>query len=77
MKTKFSLKHALLIAAGLLAVSAISYGQAGTDVKNAAEDTGHATKTAAKDTGHGVKKGTEAVGHGVKKGAEKTGDEMK
>ena len=76
MKAKFCLKFCLTTAA-LLALTALSYGQAGTDMKNAAEDTGHATKTAAKDTGHGVKKGTKAVGHGVKKGAEKTGDAMK
>jgi len=44
MKTKFS----LLIAAALFALTAFSYGQAGDDVKKAADDTGHATKTAAK-----------------------------
>ena len=46
MKTKFS----LMIAAALLALTAFSYGQAGTDVKDAAEDTGHATKKAAVKT---------------------------
>ena len=47
MKTKFS----LMIAAALLALTAFSYGQAGTDMKTAAADTGKATKTAAKETG--------------------------
>ena len=45
MKTKFS----LMIAAAVLALTAFSYGQAGTDVKKAADDTGKATETAARD----------------------------
>ena len=36
MKTKFS----LMIAAALLVLTAFSYGQAGPDVKKAADDTG-------------------------------------
>jgi hypothetical protein len=51
MKTKFSLQFSLMIAAALLALTAFSYGQAGTDVKNAADDTGKATKKAAVTTG--------------------------
>ncbi len=62
MKTKFFLKFALMIAAALLALAAFSYGQAGTDVKKAADDTGKATDTAAKKTGHATK--TAAEGHG-------------
>src|SRR5258708_4338062 len=89
MKTKFSLKFSLMmIAVALLALTAFSYGQVGTDVKDAAKDTGKATKKAAvktaeatekaaKKTGHGVKKGTKAVGHEMKKGAEKTEDVVK
>jgi hypothetical protein len=89
MKTKFWLtKFGLRIAAALLALTAFSYAQAGTDVKKAADDTGkatdtaakktaHATKTGAKATGKGVAKGTKAVGKGVKKGAEKTADTAK
>ena len=55
MKTKLFLKFALMIAAALLALTAFSYGQAGTDVKKGAEDTGKATDTAAKKTGHATK----------------------
>ena len=58
MKTKFS----LMIAAALLALTAASYGQAGTDVKDAAEDTGHATKKAAVKTGHATKKAAVKTG---------------
>ncbi len=54
MKAKFSLM--MTIAAALLALTAFSYGQAGTDVKKAAEDTGKATDTAAKKTAHATKK---------------------
>jgi len=40
MKTKFC----LTIATALLALTAVSYGQAGDDMKKAADDTGSATK---------------------------------
>ena len=81
-------KFSILLASALLSVVALAYGQAGTDVKTGAEDTGkatdsaakktgHASKVAAKDTGHGVKKGAKAVGHGVKKTGEKTEDVAK
>jgi len=77
MKTQFFLKFALVIAAALLALTAFSYGQAGTDVKKAADDTGKATDTAAKKTGHATKTAAKDTGKGVKKGAEKTADAVK
>ena len=52
MKTKFC----LTLATALLALTAFSYGQAGDDMKKAADDTGSATKKAAVKTGHATKK---------------------
>ena len=63
MKTKFC----LTMTAALLALTAFSYGQAGTDMKDAAKDTGHATKTAAKDTGHATKTAAKDTGKGTEK----------
>src|SRR5208337_203407 len=84
MKMKFS----LMIAAALLGLTAFSYGQAGTDVTKAAEDTGKATdkpadktadatKAAAKDTGKGVEKGAKATGKATKTAAKETGKGVK
>ena len=61
MKTKLF----LTIATGLLSLSAFSYAQAGTEMKDAAQDTGDATKTAAKKTGHATKKAAERTGDRV------------
>src|SRR5208283_3216914 len=73
MKMKFS----LMIAAALLGLTAFSYGQAGTDVKKAAEDTGKATDTAAKKTAHATKKAAVDTGKATEKAADKTGDATK
>ncbi len=62
MKTKFC----LMMATALLALTAFSYGQAGDDVKKAADDTGKATDTAAKKTGHATKKAAVKTGDATK-----------
>ena len=62
MKAKFALKSNLMIAAALLALTAFSFGQAGTEVKKGAEDTGKATDTAAKKTAHATKKAAVKTG---------------
>src|ERR1700686_4171403 len=75
MKTQFCLtQFCLIIAAALLALTAFSYGQVGTDVKDAAKDTGHATKKAAVKTGHATKKAAVKTGEATEKAADKTGD---
>src|SRR5208337_627822 len=73
MKTKLS----LMIAAALLALTAFSYGQAGTDVKKAADDTGKATKKAAVKTGDTTKTVAKDTGKTTEKAAAKTGDTTK
>src|SRR5271165_3208637 len=75
MKTKFSLS--LMIAAALLALAAFSYGQAGTDVKKAADDTGKATATAAKKTAHVTKKAAVKTGEATETAAKDTGKATK
>jgi hypothetical protein len=52
--------------AALLALTAFSYSQAGTEVKKAAEDTGKATDKAAKDTAHVTKKAAKKTKKGKK-----------
>src|SRR5258708_4388644 len=86
MKTKFCLKFPLMmIAVALVALTAFSYGQVGTDVKDAAKDTGKATKKAAVKTGEATEKAADKTGdatataakktgHATKKAAEKTGE---
>src|SRR5258708_5365176 len=71
MKTKFSL---MMIAAALLALTAFSYGQVGTDVKDAAKDTGKATKKAAVKTGEATEKAADKTGEARKRAADKAGD---
>ena len=74
MKTKFCLmRFSLTIAAALLALTAFSYGQVGTDVKDAAKDTGHATKKAAVKTGHATEKAADKTGDATETAAKKTG----
>ena len=59
MKLKLSL--------AVLALAAFAYGQdAASDVKKAAEDTGHATKTAAKKTGHATAKAADKTADATK-----------
>ena len=70
MKGKFSLM--MTIAAALLALTAFSYGQAGTDVKKAADDTGKATEPAAKKPAHAAKKAAVKTGEATEKAADKT-----
>jgi len=74
MKTKFCLtKFWLTIAAALLALTAFSYGQVGTDVKDAAKDTGKATKKAAVKTGEATEKAADKTGDATATAAKKTG----
>src|ERR1035437_9526755 len=72
MKGKFSLM--MTIAAALLVLTAFSYGQAGTDVKNPADDTGKATEPAAKKPAHATKKAAVKTGEATEKAADKTDD---
>src|SRR5258708_28549888 len=74
MKTKFSL---MMIAAALLALTAFSYGQVGTDVKDAAKDTGKATKKAAVKTGEATEKAADKTGDATATAAKKTGHATK
>jgi hypothetical protein len=75
MRTKFCFM--MTMAAALLALSAFSYGQAGTDVKTAADDTGKATKKAAVTTGHATKTAAKDTGKATAKAADKTADATK
>jgi len=79
MKSKLGMFVGLM----LLSTTALMYAQVGTDLKDAAKDTGHATKTAADKTGHATEKAADKTGdatktaakktaHGVKKGAKAT-----
>src|SRR5260221_5810936 len=78
MKTKFSLKFSLMmIAVALLALTAFSYGQVGTDVKDAAKDTGKATKKAAVKTGEATEKAADKTGDATATAAKKTGHATK
>src|SRR5258708_27248053 len=73
MKTKFSLKFSLMmIAVALLALTAFSYGQVGTDVKDAAKDTGKATKKAAVKTGEATENAADKTGDATATADKKT-----
>jgi type IV secretory pathway TrbL component len=73
MKTKFC----LTLATALLALTAFSYGQAGDDMKKAADDTGSATKKAAVKTGHATKKAAVKTGDATETAAKDTGHATK
>src|ERR1700722_15015750 len=69
MKTKVC----LILSSALLALTAMSFGHAGTDVKTAADDTGKATKKAAVKTGHATKKAAVKTGDATETAAKDTG----